>query len=138
MAVDVASRTVQEILEHVLDGNRLADDDAATLLRSRDLVSVGRAADELRGRKTDPDEVTFIVDRNVNYTNVCVTDCNFCAFYRQPGDEREGYVPNVVYSCGSMLHGRELILPYAMSDKASAIATIGVDELLTALQASRS
>jgi predicted GH43/DUF377 family glycosyl hydrolase len=36
------------------------------------------------------------------------------------GNEREGYVPNVVYSCGSMLHGRELILPYAMSDKASA------------------
>lgn len=52
------------------------------------------------------------------------------------GHEREGYVPNVVYSCGSMLHGRELILPYAMSDKASAIATMQVDELLAALQAS--
>ena len=46
----------------------------------------------MRGRKTNPDEVTFIVDRNVNYTNVCVTDCDFCAFYRQPGDTREGYV----------------------------------------------
>ena len=49
------------------------------------------------------------------------------------GNEREGYVPNVVYSCGSMLHGRELILPYAMSDKASAIASISLDELLAAL-----
>jgi hypothetical protein len=48
------------------------------------------------------------------------------------GNEREGYVPNVVYSCGSMLHGRELILPYAMSDKASAIASLSVDELLDA------
>jgi len=49
------------------------------------------------------------------------------------GNEREGYVPNVVYSCGSMLHGRELILPYAMSDKASAIASFPLDELLAAL-----
>ena len=51
------------------------------------------------------------------------------------GNEREGYVPNVVYSCGSMLHGRELILPYAMSDKASAIVSIPLDELLAALLA---
>lgn len=49
------------------------------------------------------------------------------------GNEREGYVPNVVYSCGSLLHGRELILPYAMSDKASAIASMSVDALLEAL-----
>jgi len=50
------------------------------------------------------------------------------------GIGREGYVPNVVYSCGSLLHGRELILPYAMSDKASAIASIHLDELLAALR----
>ena len=49
------------------------------------------------------------------------------------GNEREGYVPNVVYSCGSLLHGRELILPYAMSDKASAIVSVSLDELLAAL-----
>ncbi|MDZ4401792.1 glycoside hydrolase family 130 protein [Prosthecobacter sp.] len=54
------------------------------------------------------------------------------------GNEREGYVPNVVYSCGSLLHGRELILPYAMSDKASAIVSMSVDELLAALLASGS
>ena len=36
--------------------------------------------------------MTFIVDRNLNYTNVCVTDCDFCAFYRRPGDVREGYL----------------------------------------------
>ncbi len=52
------------------------------------------------------------------------------------GNEREGYVPNVVYSCGSLLFGRELVLPYAMSDKASAIASMSVDELLAALLAS--
>ena len=51
MAVDVAHRTVSEILARTLDGERLSDDDAVTLLRSRDLVSVGTAADELRGRR---------------------------------------------------------------------------------------
>lgn len=51
------------------------------------------------------------------------------------GNEREGYVPNVVYSCGSLLHGRELILPFAVSDRASAIASLSVDELLSALLA---
>ncbi len=49
------------------------------------------------------------------------------------GNEREGYVPNVVYSCGAMVHDGRLILPYAMSDKASAIMTIALDELLAAL-----
>ena len=48
---------------------------------------------------------------------------------------REGYVPNVVYSCGSLIHGRNLILPYAMSDRATAIACVNLDELLGALQA---
>ncbi|MFT5904798.1 MAG: putative GH43/DUF377 family glycosyl hydrolase [Cryomorphaceae bacterium] len=49
------------------------------------------------------------------------------------GSEREGYVPNVVYSCGSLLNGRTLILPYAMSDIASTIASISLDELLAAI-----
>ncbi|MDA3961521.1 MAG: glycoside hydrolase family 130 protein [Planctomycetota bacterium] len=49
------------------------------------------------------------------------------------GIGREGYVPNVVYSCGSLIHGGELILPYAMSDRATAFATIPVDKLLSAL-----
>jgi predicted GH43/DUF377 family glycosyl hydrolase len=48
-------------------------------------------------------------------------------------NEREGYVPNVVYSCGALLHGRELIIPYAMSDYASTFATVAVDEILDAL-----
>jgi len=51
------------------------------------------------------------------------------------GNGREGYVPNVVYSCGSMIHGREVILPYAMSDHASAIVSISLDDLLAALLA---
>ncbi len=85
-------RRVAEALEKALDGERITDEDAVALLRSRDLVAVGRVANELRNRKVDPTRVTFIVDRNVNYTNVCVTDCDFCAFYRSPGDTREAYL----------------------------------------------
>ena len=81
-----------EVLAKALDGERVTDDEAVTLLESRELVAVGRVADELRRRKTDPDRITFIVDRNINYTNICVTDCDFCAFYRSPGDPNEGYL----------------------------------------------
>jgi cyclic dehypoxanthinyl futalosine synthase len=83
---------VSLVLEKALDGERISDEDAVALLRSRDLVAVGRAANEIRNRLNDPSKVTFIVDRNLNYTNVCVTDCDFCAFYRRPGDTREGYL----------------------------------------------
>ena len=83
---------VTAVLDKALDGERITDDDALTLLESRDLVAVGRAANELRNRKADPTRITFIVDRNLNYTNICVTDCDFCAFYRRPGDRNEGYL----------------------------------------------
>jgi predicted GH43/DUF377 family glycosyl hydrolase len=49
-------------------------------------------------------------------------------------DEREGYVPNVVYSCGSLLHGGKLILPFAISDRATVIASMSLQELLSALR----
>ena len=86
------SAAVGEALDKALAGERITDEDAIALLHSRDLVSVGRVANEVRSRMSDPSRVTFIVDRNLNYTNVCVTDCDFCAFYRRPGDQREGYL----------------------------------------------
>ena len=49
-------------------------------------------------------------------------------------NEREGYVPNVVYSCGSLIHGSRLILPYAMSDYATTFATLSLKELLSAME----
>ncbi len=80
------------VLDKALAGERISEEEAVVLLRSRDLVAVGKAAHEIRNRKVDPDRVTFIVDRNVNYTNICYTDCHFCAFYRRPGDARQGYL----------------------------------------------
>jgi predicted GH43/DUF377 family glycosyl hydrolase len=50
------------------------------------------------------------------------------------GNEREGYVPNVVYSCGALVHAGRLILPYAMSDKASAVVSMPLDALLAQLK----
>jgi len=90
-AVAAADETAP-VLDKALAGGRISDDDAVALLRSRDLVAIGRAANELRDRRTDPTRITFIVDRNLNYTNVCYTDCDFCAFYRRPGDRNEGYL----------------------------------------------
>jgi len=84
--------TVAEVLDQALEGERISDAHAVELLESRDLVAVGRAANELRNRRADPARITFIVDRNLNYTNICYTDCDFCAFYRSPGDTREGYL----------------------------------------------
>jgi cyclic dehypoxanthinyl futalosine synthase len=81
-----------QALERAREGERITDEEAVALLRSRDLVAVGRVANEIRNRKLDPERITFIVDRNLNYTNVCYTDCEFCAFYRRPGDSREGYL----------------------------------------------
>ncbi len=49
-------------------------------------------------------------------------------------NEREGYVPNVVYSCGSLLHDRQLVIPYAMSDYATTFATLSLDEVLSAME----
>jgi cyclic dehypoxanthinyl futalosine synthase len=55
------------------------------------LLELGRMADDVRRLKHPDDVVTYIVDRNINYTNVCVADCKFCAFYRRP-KHAEGYV----------------------------------------------
>ncbi|MCC6927405.1 MAG: dehypoxanthine futalosine cyclase [Gemmatimonadaceae bacterium] len=54
------------------------------------LLELGHEADRIRREKHPHDTVTFIVDRNINYTNVCVADCGFCAFYRRP-KHGEGY-----------------------------------------------
>jgi cyclic dehypoxanthinyl futalosine synthase len=78
-------KSIQPILDRALAGTRLTSDDCTDLLESRDFVRIGLAADEVRRRKNEPDVVTYIIDRNINYTNVCNVVCTFCAFYRRPG-----------------------------------------------------
>jgi len=91
MHLQPSGRPVAEILEDVRQGERISAADAHTLLEAGDLLELGLAAHEVRDRLNDPAVATYNIDRNINYTNVCVYKCRFCAFYRQPGDP-EGYV----------------------------------------------
>ncbi|MBI4849328.1 MAG: radical SAM protein [Nitrospirae bacterium] len=71
--------------------NRITKKQALTLLKSADLLGLGQMADNSR-KKLHPDgTVTFIIDRNINYTNVCINKCKFCAFYRDK-DDPDAYV----------------------------------------------
>jgi cyclic dehypoxanthinyl futalosine synthase len=81
----------ERTVEKVLGGIRLDADEALDLYRHAPTALLGRLADHVRARKHPGQVVTYIIDRNVNYTNVCVAKCNFCAFYRPVGSA-DGYV----------------------------------------------
>ncbi|MCW2691988.1 MAG: menaquinone biosynthesis protein [Mycobacterium sp.] len=88
-----AAPALQALLDRAADGGRLTPDEALELYRHAPLHALGRAADAVRRRIFAGQEqlATYIIDRNINYTNVCVTACKFCAFYRAPGHE-QGWV----------------------------------------------
>ncbi len=65
---------------------RINRDEALRLLTRAPLIEVMARGDEARQRLYPEQEVSFVVDTNPNYTNVCITDCTFCSFYRKPGD----------------------------------------------------
>ncbi len=76
----------EAVLQKVLDGGRATREEALTLFSFTDMALLGNVAGRLAKRKSRHDAVTYIVDRNVNYSNICVTDCSFCAFYRKEKD----------------------------------------------------
>ncbi len=82
---------INEIADKVLGGGRVDRAEALELYRRGPMHLLGHLADTIRARKHPERVVTYIIDRNVNYTNVCVARCNFCAFYRPVGSS-EGYV----------------------------------------------
>ena len=81
----------EAILERVMEGSRLTPAEALLLFEEGTLTDLALAADAVRRRHHPDPIVTYIVDRNINYTNVCTARCSFCAFYREPGDP-EGYL----------------------------------------------
>jgi cyclic dehypoxanthinyl futalosine synthase len=83
--------TLDRLASKVRAGGRLDRAEALHLYLHAPTPLLGRLADEVRARKHPGNTVTYIIDRNVNYTNVCVARCNFCAFYRPVGSA-EGYV----------------------------------------------
>ena len=82
---------VESIVAKVMQGGRVSAAEALALYREAPTHVLGRLADTIRVRKHPEGVVTYIIDRNVNYTNICVARCNFCAFYRPVGSS-QGYV----------------------------------------------
>jgi cyclic dehypoxanthinyl futalosine synthase len=81
---------LRALLDRAADGGRISPQEALELYRDAPLHALGRAADQVRRRRYPDGVATYLIDRNINYTNVCVTACRFCAFYRAPGHE-EGW-----------------------------------------------
>ena len=85
---------LSRIREKIERGERLDRADGRWLLTEAPLLDLGSVAQEMRFRRIPEPRVTFVIDTNPNYTNICITDCQFCAFYRRPGD-REAYTLTV-------------------------------------------
>ncbi|HEY3870776.1 MAG TPA: cyclic dehypoxanthinyl futalosine synthase [Actinocrinis sp.] len=81
---------LREPLERAAEGGRLTEQEAVDLYRHAPLHELGRAADAARRKRyTDTADIaTYIIERNINYTNVCVTACKFCAFYAPPKSDK--------------------------------------------------
>lgn len=104
---------LDSILEKAHEGERLTPEEGVALLRDGELLDLGAAAEAARYRHNPNPWVTFIVDSNPNYTNVCNVDCIFCAFYRHEGDD-DAYT----YSVDEMI------------EKFKAMARLGVTTVL--------
>ncbi|MFL6241114.1 MAG: cyclic dehypoxanthinyl futalosine synthase [Actinomycetes bacterium] len=94
---------LQRVLGRAADGGRITPDEALELYRDAPLHALGQAADTARRNRfgASADIATYIIDRNINYTNVCVTACKFCAFYRPPKHD-EGWtrsLDEVLHRC---------------------------------------
>src|SRR5687767_1134758 len=91
VGVTNARMHIDGIANRVLGGGRVDAAEALELYRHAPTHLLGQLADTIRARKHPDRIVTYIIDRNVNYTNICVARCNFCAFYRPVG-AGDGYV----------------------------------------------
>jgi cyclic dehypoxanthinyl futalosine synthase len=99
---EACRREIEEILRRGADGGRITPEQALLLYTDAPLHPLGEAADAIRRRRYPDGIVTYLIDRNINYTNVCVTACKFCAFYRAP-KHAEGWshdLEEILRRCG--------------------------------------
>ena len=82
---------MKDIIEKIEADQRIDTVEALELFHKADLLTMGRLANDRRFRFHPEKRITFVVDRNINYTNVCVSGCRFCAFYAVPGAD-DGYL----------------------------------------------
>jgi cyclic dehypoxanthinyl futalosine synthase len=80
-----------EIRNKILSGLRINDDEFLELEQSADILQLGFLADIVRRRKHPQNLVTYVIDRNINYTDICISACKFCAFFKDP-EEKTGYL----------------------------------------------
>jgi cyclic dehypoxanthinyl futalosine synthase len=93
---------IDSILQRAADGGRITPEEALLLYTDAPFHGLGEAADTVRRRRYPDGIVTYLIDRNINYTNVCVTACKFCAFYRAP-KHKEGWshpMEEILHRCG--------------------------------------
>jgi cyclic dehypoxanthinyl futalosine synthase len=92
MTLISTGRHIKDEIEHKVEaGKRLDREEGVFLMEEGDLLWLGLLANHVRRRKHPQRIVTYVVDRNINYTNICVSACRFCAFFRSPG-EADGYL----------------------------------------------
>jgi cyclic dehypoxanthinyl futalosine synthase len=97
-----ANQEIDSILQRGADGGRITPEEALLLYTEAPFHALGEAADAVRRRRYPDGIVTYLIDRNINYTNVCVTACKFCAFYRAP-KHAEGWshpMEEILHRCG--------------------------------------
>jgi len=87
----IITQPVAELLDRIANREHLENDEWALVIEDAETEDLRRLADGLRRDLHPDDVVTYVVDRNINYSNICFSVCNFCAFYRKPGHP-EGYV----------------------------------------------
>lgn len=80
---------ISAIIEKTISGNRISREEGLMLLQKAELLDLGGLANDIRYKKNPNNRITFVIDTNPNYTNICNIDCIFCAFYRHEGEEGE-------------------------------------------------
>jgi cyclic dehypoxanthinyl futalosine synthase len=91
-------RNIESILESAAEGGRISSDEGVRLFEGADLLDLAACADRIRQRLHPDNVISYIIDRNINYTNVCREFCTFCAFYRVKGDADAYVLPeHVIY-----------------------------------------
>ncbi len=91
MNTETINQSVVGLLDRIAKGDSLAEDEWICVINEAETEDLSFLADDLRCRLHPDNIVTYVVDRNINYSNVCFSVCNFCAFYRKPGSS-DGYV----------------------------------------------
>ena len=87
----MTSELVEPVIQRVTAGERFSDEEFLLLASEADIHQLGFLADTIRRRLHPEPLVTYVIDRNINYTDICISGCKFCAFFKAP-EEEGGYL----------------------------------------------